>query len=56
MEKVHNITREEREALDGLIKNNRIMLLTADKGRVTVVIDKQSYLDKCQELLKNEKT
>ena len=24
-----------------------------DKGRVTVVIDKQSSLDKCQELLKD---
>ena len=56
MEKVQNITREEREALDGLRKDDKIMVLPADKGRVTVVMDKQSYLDKCQELLKDEKT
>ena len=41
-EKVHNITvtREEREALDGLRKDDKIMVLPADKGRVTVVMDK----------------
>ena len=27
-----------------------------DKGRVTVVMDKQNYLDKCQDLLKDKKT
>ena len=56
LEKVQNITREEREALDGLRKDDNIMVLPADKGRVTVVMDKQSYLDKCQELLRDEKT
>ena len=55
LEKVHNITREEREALDGLRKDDKIIVLPADKGRVTVVMDKQSYLDKCQGLLKDEK-
>ena len=40
MERVHNITREEREAHDGLRKDDKIMVLPADKGRVTVVIDK----------------
>ena len=56
LEKDHNITKEEKEALDGLSKDDTIMVLPADKGRVIVVIDKQSYLDKCQELLKYEKT
>ena len=51
MEKVHNIITEEREALDGLRKDEKIIVLPADKGRVTVVMDKQSYVDKCQELL-----
>ena len=32
------------------------MVLPADKGRMTVVMDRQSYLDKCQELLKDEKS
>ena len=56
LEKAHGITREEREALDGLRKDKKIMLLPAYKGRVTVVMDKQTYLDKCRELLKDGKT
>ena len=43
LEMDYNITREEREALDGLKKDNKIMVLPADKGRVTFVMDKQSY-------------
>ena len=56
MEKYHNITREERESLDGLKKNDKIMVLPAYNGRVTVVMDNHSYQDKCQELLMDEKT
>ena len=32
------------------------MVLPVDKGKVTIVMDKQSYLDKYQELLKYGKT
>ena len=48
---MHNIIREEREALTDLRKDDKIMVFAADKRRVTVVMDKQSYLDKCRELL-----
>ena len=56
LEKVHNITREEGGALDGRRKDDNIMVLPVDKGRVTVVMGKQSYRDKCQELLNDGKT
>ena len=32
------------------------MVLPADKGRVTVVMKKEEYLEKCYNLLKDEKT
>ena len=54
--KIPNITREERMALDGLRKDDKIIVLRMDKGRVTVVMDKQSYPDKCKNLLKDDKT
>ena len=57
LEKVHNITRERRrEALNGVRKDEKIMTLPADKGRGTVVMDKEHYLDKYQERLKDGKT
>ena len=51
LEKMYNITREEREALDGLNKDDKIMVLPSDKERVTVVMHKQSYLGKFLDLL-----
>ena len=38
-----NITRQEREALKSLRENEDILVLPADKGRVTVVVDKREY-------------
>jgi hypothetical protein len=51
-----NITKKERDALDSLKKDENIMVLPADKGRVTVVMNKEDYLSKCKDLLKDEKT
>ncbi|KAI8484209.1 hypothetical protein Bbelb_379940 [Branchiostoma belcheri] len=38
-----NITREERTALKDLATNQDILILPADKGRCTVVLDRQQY-------------
>ena len=51
LEEVHNITREEREALDGLRKAEKIMVLPADLSTSTLILCKlmqlitQSYLN-----------
>ena len=51
-----NISREERVALEGLTKNKDIMILPADKGRVTVVINTKDYDDKMQKMLTDSNT
>ena len=38
-----NITKEEEKAIKNLAKNNNIMILPADKGRTTVVMDTTQY-------------
>ena len=38
-----NITKEERDALSELRKDNKITILPADKGRATVVLDADKY-------------
>ena len=48
-----NITKEEQKALKELKDNNRV-ILTADKGTCLVVMDKEEYISKAQELLKEE--
>ena len=46
-----NITKEEREALHSLKKDNNSMIVTGDKGVVLVVMDKDMYIEKCMTLL-----
>ena len=46
-----NITREERMALEELRKDKSKMILTADKGKSLVVMDKEEYISKAQALL-----
>lgn len=46
-----NITREEKEALNSLKTDDSIIVLPADKGRSTVVMDKDQYTEKMNELL-----
>ena len=41
-----NITREMKQALKGLKEGKNIMILPADKGRASVVLDKNTYDDK----------
>ena len=44
------------ESIDKLKKHDSIMILPADKGRVTVVLNKKEYEEKRQQLLGDEKT
>ena len=50
-----NITRAEQKALSELKKYNNKVILTADKGTCLVVMDKEEYINKSQDLL-NEDT
>ena len=47
----YNLTREEYKALEELKKDKNRMILTADKGVSIVVIDKEEYVKKAEELL-----
>ena len=49
-----NITKEEQKALNELKKDNNRVILTADKGTCLVVMDKEEYINKAQDLLKEE--
>ena len=51
-----NISPEEIKALHELKKDNDIMILPADKGRATIVLDKSDYESKMQNLLSDTKT
>ena len=47
----NNLTKDEQQALKRLTNDNNIVTLPADKGRVTVVMDKTDYFDKMDPLL-----
>ena len=51
-----NLTKHERQALKRLRNDNDILILPADKGRVTVVMDKTDYHDKMDELVNDKQT
>ena len=46
-----NITRKQSRSLKSLQQNENIIILPADKGRATVVLDKEDYIKKCNEHL-----
>ena len=52
----NNLTKDERQALKRLRNDNDILILPADKGRVTVVMDKTDYHDKMDELVNDKQT
>ncbi|XP_068748853.1 uncharacterized protein [Montipora capricornis] len=54
--KDQNVSDEERKAIDDLKKDDSIMILPADKGRVSVVLNKKEYHTKCQAILSDTKT
>ena len=51
-----NLSREELRALKRLRNVDTIVILPADKGRVTVVMDKSEYFDKMNHLVEDRKT
>ena len=48
---IRNITRKQSISLKSLQQNENIIILPADKGRATVVLDKEDYIKKCNEHL-----
>jgi hypothetical protein len=46
-----NITEREREVLEGLKRDDSLLIVPADKGRVVVVMDRGTYLEKMQDQL-----
>ena len=51
-----NISREENKAINDLKEDESTQVVHADKGRVTVVLNKEDYTKKCQDLLNDSKT
>ena len=51
-----NISKEEAKALAELRRHQTRVILTADKGVALVVLDKDNYISKAQDLLKDAKT
>ena len=45
-----NITRKQSISLKSIQQNENIIILPADKGRATVVLDKEDYIKKCNDL------
>ena len=48
---LHNITKQEKEAIKTLREDSSWVVLTADKGVALVVMDKSQYIEKCMALL-----
>ncbi|XP_072043000.1 uncharacterized protein [Amphiura filiformis] len=51
-----NLTKDEEQALKDLKKDETIMILPADKGKATVVLDKGEYEEKVKNMLDDDKT
>lgn len=51
-----NVTRKEREALKQLKNDESIVILKADKGNCTVVLDSDDYCSKMRDLLEDRDT
>ena len=52
----NNLTKDEQQALKRLKNDDNIVILPADKGRVTVVMDKTDYFDKMDALVSDKQT
>ena len=51
-----NISNEEQQAIKDLAKNKEILIVGADKGNATVVLDKSEYAEKMNTMLADETT
>ena len=52
---IPNLSKDEREAIKRLRQDESIQVLPADKGRATVIMDKQEYESKVKAMLDDEK-
>ena len=52
----NNLTKDEQQALKRLKNDDNIVILPADKGRVTVVMNKNDYFDKMDALVCDKQT
>ena len=52
----NNLTKDQQQALKRLKTDNNIVILPADKGRVTVVMDKTDYFDEMDALVNDKQT
>ena len=48
-----NLSKDERKALKKLPSNTSIVILPADKGRYTVILNRDDYLEKCMDHITN---
>ncbi len=51
-----DLTKQERNAIKDLKNDDDIIILPADKGRMTVIMNKSDYIDKAETLLKEANT
>ncbi|KAJ8033554.1 hypothetical protein HOLleu_23838 [Holothuria leucospilota] len=51
-----NISHKEKVALSELKSDDSIIILPADKGRSTVVMNKEQYIEKMSNLMMEDKT
>ena len=51
-----NISKEERAALRNIGKDKSVMVLPSDKGKATVVMDKEEYEKKVKDMISDERT
>ena len=51
-----NVSKGERQAIDELKKLKDIVILPADKGKATVILDKEEYMSKVKLTLSDTKT
>ncbi|XP_077494448.1 uncharacterized protein LOC144105159 [Amblyomma americanum] len=52
----YSLPQAERKAIRSLQANDEIAILPADKGNVTVILDRSSYQEKMEALLQDENT
>ena len=48
-----NLSKDERKALKELQSDTSIVILPADKGRSTVILNREDYLEKCMDHINN---
>ena len=56
MKPVNNLSKDEQLELSRLRKDDTIVITPADKGRVTVVMNKTEYREKMNNLVKDDRT